>query len=383
VVPEVLPAPEAVDTLEQLLVAGPAPDGTEAAPPVAAAAAAAEASTTSTSTAPSETTVTTITEADTRSSSEEFSAAPTAATADREAKKKGLSDLEKVGLVALGALVVGAVLKNGDRVVENTGDRVVVLKDDGSYTVLKDDDTLLRRPGATMRTETFRDGSTRTVVENADGSQVITIRDASGRVLRRSRIDAAGREALLIDDLAPVRPIDVTTLPRPREVTISASDSNAALAAALAAAAAEEAATGFSLRQVRELREVRALAPRIDVDPITFATGSSAIAVSEAEKLAALGRLILNLIEERPNEVFLIEGHTDAVGSAASNLALSDRRAESVALALTEYFDVPPENLVVQGYGEGDLLIPVLTAEPANRRVAVRVITPLLQTAQR
>ena len=166
-------------------------------------------------------------------------------------------------------------------------------------------------------------------------------------------------------------------------MTISASDSNASLEAALAAVNTREDTQGFSLRQVREIREVRALAPRIDVAPITFASGSSAIAVSEAEKLAALGRLILNLIDERPNEVFLIEGHTDAVGSASSNLALSDRRAESVALALTEYFDVPPENLVVQGYGEGDLLVPVATAEPANRRVAVRVITPLLQTAQR
>ena len=80
---------------------------------------------------------------------------------------------------------------------------------------------------------------------------------------------------------------------------------------------------------------------------------------------------------------FAVEGHTDAVGSASSNLALSDRRAESVALALTEYFAVPPENLVVQGYGESDLLVPVATSEPANRRVAVRLITPLLQTAQR
>ncbi|OHC49937.1 MAG: hypothetical protein A2X69_07475 [Rhodobacteraceae bacterium GWF1_65_7] len=76
--------------------------------------------------------------------------------------------------------------------------------------------------------------------------------------------------------------------------------------------------------------------------------------------------------------MFLIEGHTDAVGSAVSNLALSDRRAESLALALTEYFGVPPENMVVQGYGEGELRIATDSDEPRNRRAVVRMISPLM-----
>ena len=54
-----------------------------------------------------------------------------------------------------------------------------------------------------------------------------------------------------------------------------------------------------------------------------------------------------------------------------------------VALALTEYFDVPPENLVVQGYGESELLVPTGSDERANRRVAVRIITALLQQTAR
>ncbi len=91
---------------------------------------------------------------------------------------------------------------------------------------------------------------------------------------------------------------------------------------------------------------------------------------------------MLDLIDENPGEVFLIEGHTDATGGAAFNLALSDRRAESVALALTEFFDVPPENMVIQGYGESNLKVRTLESEPANRRAVVRRITPLLQTAE-
>ncbi|QYK43003.1 MAG: OmpA family protein [Paracoccaceae bacterium] len=373
------PEPEAVESLEAILSPEtPAADGTEAAPPVAAAAPAEDAD--AEAPAPVSTTKATITEADTRSSAEEFSAAPQADAQGR----RGLSDLERVGLVALGALAVGAILKNGDRVVSNTGDRVVVDRGDGRFEVLKDDDTLLRRPGSTVETETFRDGSSRTVVTRGDGSSIVTIRDAAGRVLRRARVDADGRETLLVDDLAPVRPVDVTTLPPPAPpVTISGSGADASLSAALAAIAARESARGFSLRQIRDLREVRMLAPAIDVTPITFRTGSAAIDVSEAEKLAALGRFIADTVRERPFELFLVEGHTDAVGSAASNLALSDRRAESVALALTEYFGVPPENLIVQGYGEGDLLIPVETAEPLNRRVAVRLISPLLEARLR
>ena len=76
-----------------------------------------------------------------------------------------------------------------------------------------------------------------------------------------------------------------------------------------------------------------------------------------------------------------MEGHTDAVGSAAFNLALSDRRAESVALALTEYFGVPPESMVAQGYGESNLRVQTDAAARENRRASVRRITPLLQAS--
>ena len=66
------------------------------------------------------------------------------------------------------------------------------------------------------------------------------------------------------------------------------------------------------------------------------------------------------------------------MGRAAYNLALSDRRAESVALALTEYFNVPASNLIVQGYGESDLKVQQTGDIRENRRAAVRNITPLL-----
>ena len=79
--------------------------------------------------------------------------------------------------------------------------------------------------------------------------------------------------------------------------------------------------------------------------------------------------------------MFLIEGHTDAVGNDTDNLSLSDRRAEAVAELLTSQFQVPAENLTSQGYGEQYLKIPTQEPERQNRRVTVRRITPLLDRA--
>jgi hypothetical protein len=81
------------------------------------------------------------------------------------------------------------------------------------------------------------------------------------------------------------------------------------------------------------------------------------------------------LLKQNPAETFLIEGHTDAVGSELANLALSDRRAEAVADALTNVFGIPPENLTTQGYGEQYLKVRTQEPERENRRVAIRRIT--------
>ncbi|MEZ5887128.1 MAG: OmpA family protein, partial [Paracoccaceae bacterium] len=322
-----------------------------------------------------------------RSSSEDFgNKVNEAAGATKAAKvarpkvverKKGLSDTEKLLLLGAGALVVGAILSNNRKVEMNSGDRVIVSRD-GQYYVLKDDDALLRQPGSKVRTETFRDGSTRTTVTRPDGSRIVTIRDAEQRVLRRVHVAPDGRETLLIDDLATYEPVVVTKLPknRPRPVDVTTADEEA-LRAALATQS--EAGRRFSLSQVRNIWEVRSLVPVIDLDTITFESGSAAIRPDQAKALAGLGKLIQSYIRKDPSEVFLIEGHTDAVGSAAYNLALSDRRAESVALALTEYFGIPPENMVVQGYGEEFLKVASQGDERANRRASVRRITSLLR----
>ena len=111
---------------------------------------------------------------------------------------------------------------------------------------------------------------------------------------------------------------------------------------------------------------------------MNFETGSWEIAPDQVERLAFVAQGIKRAVQRNPREVFLVEGYTDAVGNDVDNLSLSDRRAESVAVNLTNQFGVPAENLSTQGYGKQFLKIPTEAPERVNRRVAVRRITPLL-----
>ncbi|OOY24075.1 hypothetical protein BMI91_08355 [Thioclava sediminum] len=332
----------------------------------------------------------TVTEETARSASEDFStsvdakrdaeAQATAQTDSSKKKKKDrLSTLETAALSGLGALAVGAILNNGSKVAVNSGDRVVVQQPDGSYQLVKDDNALLRQPGSKIRTQDYADGSSRTIVTKPDGSQIVTVYDAQRQILKRTLVQPDGTQYLLVDDARGADPVDVSALPKPKPVATVSSSNEQALRDALTRQSGIDRT--FTLSQVRNITPVRDLAPAISVENINFETGSAAIQPDQAQALSALGQAIQQRIDENPRELFLVEGHTDAVGSAAYNLALSDRRAESVALALSEYFDVPAENLVVQGYGEQDLKVQTEGASEANRRAAVRRITDLLRTA--
>ncbi|QJD17628.1 OmpA family protein [Paracoccus sanguinis] len=289
------------------------------------------------------------------------------------------SALKNIVLPALAGMAVGSVLSNNREVALNTGDRVVVTRADGSQEVIKDDNALMLRPGSTVQTEEFADGSSRTIVTREDGSQVVTIRDADLRVLRRTVVHPDGTTTALIDETQAVQPVDIASLPRPAEPIIvmpGQTVSDEALREALRRETTVD--RSFTLGQIRNIPEVRALVAPVDIQAITFDTGSAAIKPDQAQALSSLGRVIAEQIRQNPGEMFLIEGHTDTVGADAMNLALSDRRAESVALALTEFFRVPPENMVVQGYGEQFLKVAREGDVRANRRAAVRRITDLL-----
>jgi outer membrane protein OmpA-like peptidoglycan-associated protein len=210
--------------------------------------------------------------------------------------------------------------------------------------------------------------------------------DSSGRLMRRYRRGRDGREVNLIDnrrfrrggpvviDLGPLR----LRMPRERYIVNYERASDDDIYDTLMAGPVERLDRGYSLDEIRYNTYLRDRMRRIDLDTVNFDFGAWRVHPDQYRRLERIANVINRVLDRRPDEVFLIEGHTDAVGSDIDNLTLSDRRAEEVAIILSDTFGVPPENLVTQGYGEEFLKVPTLAAERANRRVAVRRITPLL-----
>ncbi|WP_417689647.1 OmpA family protein [Roseibium sp.] len=267
-------------------------------------------------------------------------------------------------------------------------DARVVIGTGADARVERDDDRRFRTPETERYVERMRNGGRRIIIVRPNGSRVITEEDRDGNILRRIRERPDGRQIVLIDntrterrerqrdrfDLPPLR----VEVPRERYIVDGVRADREAYSRALTAAPVERVERAYSLNEIRDNERLRAKLRRVNL-AVNFATGSAAIPRSQFDTLSRLGEAIEARLERNPEDVFLIEGHTDAVGDDISNLRLSDARAESVAYALTEYFDIPPENLIIQGYGEQYLKVRTQAASAENRRVSIRRITPLLR----
>jgi outer membrane protein OmpA-like peptidoglycan-associated protein len=279
--------------------------------------------------------------------------------------------------------------RRGDRTVIREGDRTIIRQGDRTI-IRRDESDRFRGRGSRQRdVRTERRGNENfTIVARPGGGQIVTVTDADGRLIRRARRDARGREVIIIDNRprGPRRadgffvqlPPPVIRIPRERYIVEADRADEALLYETLIAPPVERIERGYTLDEVRYSAPLRDRMPRIDVDTITFDTGSWDVTADQADRLAPIAEAMRRAIERNPNEVFLIEGHTDAVGADIDNLSLSDRRAESVANLLSDQFGIPPENLTTQGYGEQYLKIPTEGPERQNRRVSTRRITPLL-----
>ncbi len=134
----------------------------------------------------------------------------------------------------------------------------------------------------------------------------------------------------------------------------------------------------YTVEQFRERPRLRYSVPGIELDTVSFGFGEAFIREEELPQLERLGSTIERIVAGSPDEVFLIEGHTDAVGTEAANMKLSQERADAVKQSLMEYFSISDENLATVGRGELYPKIPTEAAEAENRRVSIRRITPLL-----
>ena len=274
---------------------------------------------------------------------------------------------------------------------------VTIVREPG-MTILRDDKRTIIRHDETQR---FRDlglvpqndrlnNENRTVFERPDGTRIITITDLEGRLIRRTRQPRGGIEIVIIDNTRRDRPgfhfsdeIIVLAGPPlilPREhyiVEVDRADEGLIYETLMAAPIAPFPRR-YTLDEVRYSPDLRARMRSIDINSITFESGSWEVARDQAPRLEVLAQSIKQALKKSPNEVFMVEGYTDAVGSDIGNLSLSDRRAQSIAAILSRDFAVPPENLTAQGYGEQYLKVSVQGAARENRRVTLRRITPLL-----
>ncbi|HUQ12735.1 MAG TPA: OmpA family protein [Novosphingobium sp.] len=145
------------------------------------------------------------------------------------------------------------------------------------------------------------------------------------------------------------------------------------------------AAVGYQLdKQIKELKEDTA-GTGVDVSEtdngqailvnlpngVTFATGSYAI---NSTFQATLDQIAQSL-REYPNSLIDVYGHTDTVGTTASNQRLSEERARAVANYLINR-GVASSRIRWQGFGETQLKVATGDGvnEPANRRVEIKIV---------
>ena len=134
----------------------------------------------------------------------------------------------------------------------------------------------------------------------------------------------------------------------------------------------------YTVQEVEASPTLREALPRVEIDTVHFGFNEAFVRAEEVSNLDRLGDIMERILRSHPREVFMIEGHTDAVGSDASNLVLSRQRAEAIKRALTTYYVIPARNLRTVGYGERYLKIPTAEAEQENRRVSVSRATALI-----
>ncbi len=277
----------------------------------------------------------------------------------------------------------------GGQTIIREVDRTIIRE--GNQTIIRHDEGDRFRYGAQDVRRERRGNDNVTTVIRPNGDRIVTVLDENGFLLRRSRILPDGREIIIIENRPGDRrfepgfgsffvnlPPPVIRIPRDRYIVDLDGASQDLIYETLMAPPVDLIDRRYTLDEIRYSAPLRDRMPRIDLDTVTFDTGSWELSPEQIDRLAAIAGSLNRIIERNPSEVFLIEGFTDAVGSDVDNLSLSDRRAEIVAIVLTQQFGVPPENLSTQGYGEQYLKIPTPGPERANRRVTVQRITPLL-----
>ena len=256
------------------------------------------------------------------------------------------------------------------------------------FTPYEDRDRLWRDDDEVYYERLDNDRYRQTVIR-PDGTRVITVWDRNGELIRRVKVLPDGTRIILVyyagddrdndwrdpgDDLPPF----YLNIPVSEYVLYSELADEESIEDFFIQPPLEVATRVYTVDEVKRSARLRDTVRRVEIGDLTFETGSAQIGRDQVGSLGKVAAAMQQILARSPGEVFLIEGHTDAVGSEESNLLLSDDRAETVAKVLTEFYNIPPENLTTQGYGESYLKVETENAERANRRATIRRITSLV-----
>ncbi len=129
----------------------------------------------------------------------------------------------------------------------------------------------------------------------------------------------------------------------------------------------------FVLRPIPKDRRAESEGNRIALkDVINFATNRDVI---QADSFSILDEVTDIILSNPDYKLVRVEGHTDDVGGAAYNLALSDRRAKAVVNYLVNK-GVPPERVQAVGWGKAKPMSEGTdeTARALNRRVEFNIL---------
>ena len=102
-------------------------------------------------------------------------------------------------------------------------------------------------------------------------------------------------------------------------------------------------------------------------------------AVVKPEYMGAIGDLV-EYMEQYPDRIVELEGHTDSTGPEAYNQDLSERRANAVREVMINRYGIAASRVTTTGYGESN---PVASNNSSSGRAQNRrVITVVIQTRQ-
>jgi outer membrane protein OmpA-like peptidoglycan-associated protein len=124
----------------------------------------------------------------------------------------------------------------------------------------------------------------------------------------------------------------------------------------------------LSMGEREEIADIASTKPNIDLD-IQFDYNSADIRTASMPSVQALGRALSN--PSLKGSVFVVAGHTDAIGGEAYNMGLSERRADTIKSYLVSKFGIAGSDLVTVGYGKDKPKDANAPMDPINRRVQV------------